>query len=320
MTSYRIGSSGDDVMLIQKALQDAGFYQSQPDGVFGPNTDAAVRNFQAASGLGGDGIVGPGTWAKLFPSQSPAPAPLSGSLDTCCLALTGSFETGRLSPDCFACVAGNFDGQGMSFGALQWNFGQGTLQPLLKQMFNNHLDVAATIFGSSLSQLQQAVNGGRDSAMSFAVSIQDTSGKSIKDPWKQMFRALGLTPEYQAIQVSSAAAYYGRALSLCKDYGLWTQRGRALMFDISVQNGSIPDSVRSLILADFRQVSPSLSAEDTELAKMRIVANRRAEAARPAFVEDVRRRKLCIAEGKGVVHGITYDLARQFGLDLESAD
>jgi len=53
---------------------------------------------------------------------------------------------------------------------------------------------------------------------------------------------------------------------------------------------------------------------------MRIVANRRAEDANPKFVEDVRQRKLCITEGKGVVHGITYDLDAQFGLDLRKSE
>ena len=53
---------------------------------------------------------------------------------------------------------------------------------------------------------------------------------------------------------------------------------------------------------------------------MQIVANRRTEASNPRFVEDVRRRKLCIAEGKGVVHGISYDLEKQYGLSLRKAD
>jgi hypothetical protein len=217
-------------------------------------------------------------------------------------------------------MTGNFDGQGMSFGALQWNFGQGTLQPLLKEMLTNHRDTAATIFGAYLDQLQQAISGSTGAALSFAASIQDQAKKTITDPWKQMFRSLGLTPEFQAIEVKGAAAYYGRAVKLCTDYGLRTGRGRALMFDICVQNGSIADNVRALIVADFGKIPQSLSAEEVEIAKMRSVANRRAEAANPKFVEDVRRRKLCIAEGKGVVHGITYDLAGQFGLDLRNAD
>jgi hypothetical protein len=134
-----------------------------------------------------------------------------------------------------------------------------------------------------------------------------------------MFQTLGLTPEFQAIEVKGAADYYGRGLRLCQAYGLWSERGRALMFDISVQNGSISDSTKGLILADFGKLDPSLSPEQAELAKMRIVANRRAEAANPKFVEDVRTRKLCIAEGKGTVHGLVYDLEAQFGLALRKA-
>jgi len=320
MAIYKNGSIGDDVTRIQKALKDAGFYQGEPDGIFGSQTETALKNFQAKSGLGADGIVGPATWGKLFPSPVLASKEAPGALDSRCLALTGSFETGRFAPDCFATMAGNFDGQGMSFGALQWNLGQGTLQPLLKEMFANHLDVVSGIFGGNLGQLQQAINSGKEAALSFAASIQNQTKHTIEDPWKQMFTALGLTQEFQAIEVRGAAAYYEKCVRLCKDYGLWSERGRALMFDICVQNGSIADSVKALIMADFGKLAQSASSEETELAKMRIVANRRAEAANPKFVEDVRRRKLCIAEGKGVVHGISYDLAAQFSLGLRKAD
>ena len=49
---------------------------------------------------------------------------------------------------------------------------------------------------------------------------------------------------------------------------------------------------------------------------MKIVANRRAEAANPRWVEDVRTRKLCIAKGEGIVHGVRYNLEEQFGIAL----
>jgi hypothetical protein len=320
MTVYKIGSSGDEVTRIQRALRDAGFYQGALDRVLGAETEAAVKKFQSSAGLEADGVVGTATWAKLFPSQAPAPAPVSGGLDSRCLSLTGSFETGSLAPECFATSAGDFDGQGMSFGALQWNLGQGTLQPLLKEMIANHPDIASRIFGANLEPLKRAISGGKETALDFAASIQDSSKKALSANWKQMFRSLGLTPEFQAIEVKAAAAYYGREVRLCTDYGLWSDRGRALMFDICVQNGSIADSVKAQILGDFGKLQPSLTPEQSELQRMRIVANRRAEAANPRFVEDVRQRKLCIAEGKGTVHGIRYDLAAQFGLDLVKSE
>ena len=44
------------------------------DGVWGPNTNAAVLNFQAKHGLTTDGIVGPNTWwAMNVPASAPAP-------------------------------------------------------------------------------------------------------------------------------------------------------------------------------------------------------------------------------------------------------
>lgn len=45
----------------------------------------------------------------------------------------------------------------MSFGVLQWNIGQGTLQPMLNEMFSSHPDIVSTTFAGNLGQLQQAL-------------------------------------------------------------------------------------------------------------------------------------------------------------------
>jgi peptidoglycan hydrolase-like protein with peptidoglycan-binding domain len=54
------GSEGRQVQLLQKALGGV-----KVDGVFGPETEAAVRSFQASRGLTVDGVVGPATSAAL---------------------------------------------------------------------------------------------------------------------------------------------------------------------------------------------------------------------------------------------------------------
>ncbi|WP_291328091.1 peptidoglycan-binding protein [Desulfovibrio sp. UCD-KL4C] len=317
MAVYRKGSTGDAVRSIQQALKDARYMSEEPDGILGSRTENAIKIFQSQTGLSVDGLVGPATWQRLFSVFEPVRGDFSGDLNTRCLALTGSFETSRLAPDCFGVVTGNFDGQGMSYGALQWNFGQKTLQPLFLKLLSSHREVAESIFGEHLNRLQQAISGDLADAMAFAASIQDPVKKTVQDPWKSLFFALGHTPEFQAIEVAGAASYVAKGDRLRQEYGLWSERAQALMFDICVQNGSIPKRVKDLIEKDFAALSTTISAEESEIEKMRIVANRRAEASNPRFIEDVRRRKLCIAEGKGSVHGRTYDLATQFALSLE---
>ena len=54
------GSEGRQVKLLQEALGGV-----TVDGVFGPETEAAVRSFQSSHGLSVDGIVGPQTSAAL---------------------------------------------------------------------------------------------------------------------------------------------------------------------------------------------------------------------------------------------------------------
>jgi putative chitinase len=71
MAIYRKGSSGEDVVRIQKALKEKGFLKGDADGDFGDKTDAAVKAFQSKNGLEADGVVGPGTWKVLFASVTP---------------------------------------------------------------------------------------------------------------------------------------------------------------------------------------------------------------------------------------------------------
>jgi hypothetical protein len=280
-------------------------------------TEAAVRAFQAAQGLGVDGCAGPRTWAALFGGSEPPRNPLTSStIAHRCLALTACFENSIMPPECFTGVTGDFDGQGLSFGALQWNVGQNTLQPLLQAVLRRNRNACEQIFHEHLPTLEAMLAAPRAEQLRFVRALQNRRGV-LAEPWRGMLKSVGRHPDCQAVQVEHAQGYLDRAVGLCAEYGLTTERGLALMFDIAVQNGSISRGVKAQILTDFKSVSESGLA--AEVTKMKIIANRRAAAANPRFVEDVRRRKLTIAEGCGRVHGIDYDLQQDFGIGLVPA-
>ena len=61
----RKGASGPDVVFLQERLVSHG-HQVSTDGDFGPQTEAAVRNFQRLNDLTADGVVGTYTWRALL--------------------------------------------------------------------------------------------------------------------------------------------------------------------------------------------------------------------------------------------------------------
>ena len=69
----RVGSEGGLVAHVQKKLGVAS------DGIFGPQTDAAVRKYQLSAGLDVDGIVGLNTWSSLFAQPGASGASIGGS-------------------------------------------------------------------------------------------------------------------------------------------------------------------------------------------------------------------------------------------------
>lgn len=61
---------------IQQALKNAGIYKGSVDGVIGPKTKQAIKDFQAQNNLSADGKVGPKTWSvlKTFLTQPQQPS------------------------------------------------------------------------------------------------------------------------------------------------------------------------------------------------------------------------------------------------------
>ena len=88
-TTLRKGSSGSDVIELQKALNATNYgYNLAEDGKFGDKTLAAVKDYQQRSGLAVDGIVGTNTWGALSSAsssastQTQAPAPAQATAPT----------------------------------------------------------------------------------------------------------------------------------------------------------------------------------------------------------------------------------------------
>lgn len=55
------GSRGSEVRQIQTRLKKWGYYKGNVDGIYGAQTEKAVRYFQSKNGLRVDGIAGPAT-------------------------------------------------------------------------------------------------------------------------------------------------------------------------------------------------------------------------------------------------------------------
>lgn len=66
----KLGSRGEEVRKIQKKLKNWGYYTGSVDGIYGTQTQNAVKYFQRKNGLTVDGIAGKRTLAAMGISSS----------------------------------------------------------------------------------------------------------------------------------------------------------------------------------------------------------------------------------------------------------
>lgn len=79
----KVGSRGSEVRQIQTRLKNWGYYNGNVDGIYGSQTEAAVRYFQRRNGLKVDGIAGSQTLAAMgISSSSSSSASGAGSLSS----------------------------------------------------------------------------------------------------------------------------------------------------------------------------------------------------------------------------------------------
>lgn len=291
------GARGAIIQHIQETLTAAGFDTKGHDGVYGGDTTTAVTAFQKAHGLPETGNVDEATWLELMSG------PIPPVLDRC-LGLTATFEGHG-----FTLAQGNFDGAGVTWGIIGFTLKHGELKTILKSAFAEDPDLVRSCFGDQTDELLAILEKPLAEQIAWADSISVPPSKApLQEPWKSAFAKFGNTALAQRLQLERVRdAYYTPALATAKKFGLKTEVGAALCFDIHVQNGGIKSAAENVVRS-------KMTADMPESEVRLLIANAVADNALAQWREDVRTRKVAIAKGEGTVHGLKAELPN-WGLD-----
>lgn len=217
--------------------------------------------------------------------------------------ITKQFEVGVSNQ-----IAGNFDGEGLSLGYLQWCIGQKTLQPLLNRMDRQYNSEMKGIFGVNYNKIHTMILDSTVNQLKWAKSINDSTNKII-NPWYAQFVSLSKNQHFINIEHDSEAYLVRKAMIICNNYNLKTARGFALAFDIVVQNGSISSGAAKIIDNVLMQ-RPNMN----EKTLLGVIANA-VEDSSANNSKDIRSRKIAIVNGRGIVHGSMLYLDTNYGLN-----
>ena len=286
------GTHGPLVTVVQQALVDAGFDPRGVDGDYGGHTVAAVELFQKQRGLPMTGTVDDVTWQALVAQ------PLPG-VDVRALALTAAFEGHG-----YSLALGNFDGAWLTWGIVGFTLKHGEVQKIVLGTEHRHPELIVEAFGDQAADLIAIMRAPAAQQKEWADSL--TSGGRLVEPWRTKFARLGSFPQVQAEQRRRAHEdYFEPAVATARRAGLRSELGMALCFDVHVQNGGIKAAAREQIRLALEQ-TPAADERDVR----RAIANAVADHSSTKWRENVRARKLCIADGAGRVHGQDYVLER----------
>lgn len=162
----------------------------------------------------------------------------------CGLEVVANYET-RGNP--YEQVTGNFDGAGISFGVVQFNFKSGTLQRLFEMFYLADPEALQACFDrpEQYDELSRIVKGSKSKAIKWGDGISTGTGKSkVIAPWDKCFRAMGQVEKFKQIQKSFAYEKYGQLmlstlafLEGLSDVEIRNHRCLTAIFDMCIQQG-----------------------------------------------------------------------------------
>jgi hypothetical protein len=225
------------------------------------------------------------------------PSPQYVSLDQAqevALKITTYFEGGKSMN--YQALADDSDGQGTSFGLIQWNFGQNTLGPLLKKMLDKDEQAFKACFGdgADFGTLRTALAAGKQAD---ELKWARDRLKNNRAAWSSAFMKIGANAAFNAIQRQQAAAPVHRYVvaaikqirgiipDLFKNIELRTY---AALYDLAVQQQTITKSLTA-IRAQISHDKPS-----TQLDAMKIIVTLRALRAKKIWEADCLSRRMGI--------------------------
>lgn len=257
------------------------------------------------------------------------------------LAICQKFE----GNDPFANITGNFDGAGLTAGALGWTIKWDNQDALVEAFVTRHgatrgQELMPTTWQEYLRLI--VLSGDKGVA---AAAKWTSSGSTVREPYRTELRNFWRSPEMTAIQVEFAdkdmGAYAEKwGQKFCDYHGIpMNQKVFTWFFDLKVHNGGMSDAkiedgddgfsedrfanwASGLgIPSNFKSTARDLSTNITIWSKRAMarwesclleLSRERANYSRKEFRADTCNRKGTIAAGVGFVHGASYNLENQF--------
>jgi hypothetical protein len=224
---------------------------------------------------------------------------LEQALETA-FSVTSGFET---SGDRFQQVTGNFDGAGISFGPVQWNFKSKTLAPLFRKFEETDETALRACFTDEIDYEDwlKVLDLPVDQQIEWANNISTgRGGHDVVQPWKGYLQAVGRVEKFRTIMVEQALRKYGARLLEAVKYlqglkpGIEIDHLRCLcsLYDLVIQQGSL-NKARQAIETRVKQENPQ-----DQFQLVGIAVEERGRKANRRWQAD------CVSRRLGILHGV----------------
>jgi len=234
-----------------------------------------------------------------------------------CLHVTAAFET-RADP--FKQITGNFDGAGLSFGPVQFNFISGTLPRLVQRFQNRDETLLRDCFDSSkhYDELLSVLELSSEKQIEWADdNSRGNNKKTAAQPWKRIFNCIGAQAAFQDEMIKFTNEVYGGRLNgavqwleSISGYKINHLRCISALFDCCIQQGGL-ERAQSTIHKRLGQAAPADAFE-----MVRIAVDERARTAQKRWRADCLSRRLSILHRQTVPVSIDGHHARRANLNL----